>query len=161
MKIKGVRILKNGVKAGYVKQKDGKWKFRFLKKKKKIVGGEYIINKDIEIEKIELPHDLYDEILYIFQKFVPTIENNKKRDIFFEIYNKLIINLKKEKNERLESARKYVIPRRWNEMNKYEPIKVKYSFSTGNYELIDGRHRLFKLILLGKEKVNAYVTLPT
>lgn len=31
MKIKGKRILKNGVTAGYVKQKDGSWRFRFLK----------------------------------------------------------------------------------------------------------------------------------
>ena len=66
MKIKGVRILKNGVKAGYVKQKDGKWKFRFLKKKKKIVGGEFTLKKEIEIKNIQLPHDLYDKIHYFF-----------------------------------------------------------------------------------------------
>jgi hypothetical protein len=30
-KVKGKRILKNGVTAGYVKQKDGSWRFRFLK----------------------------------------------------------------------------------------------------------------------------------
>ena len=30
-KVKGKRILKNGVTAGYVRQKDGSWRFRFLK----------------------------------------------------------------------------------------------------------------------------------
>lgn len=42
-KVKGKRILKNGVTAGYVRQKDGSWRFRFLKdsKKKNIIkkGG--------------------------------------------------------------------------------------------------------------------------
>lgn len=30
MKIKGKRVLKNGTTAGYIKQKDGSWKWRFI-----------------------------------------------------------------------------------------------------------------------------------
>ena len=40
MKIKGKRVLKNGVLAGYVRQKDGTWKWRFLKGPTKKKGGE-------------------------------------------------------------------------------------------------------------------------
>jgi hypothetical protein len=32
MTIRGKRVLKNGVLAGYVKQKDGSWRWRFLKR---------------------------------------------------------------------------------------------------------------------------------
>lgn len=40
MRVRNKRILKNGVLAGYVLQKDGTWKFRFLKgKRKKQRGG--------------------------------------------------------------------------------------------------------------------------
>ena len=42
MKVKGKRILKNGTLAGYVKQTDGSWKWRFIggaKKKIKQKGG--------------------------------------------------------------------------------------------------------------------------
>lgn len=35
MEIKNKRILKNGTLAGYVKQKDGSWRFRFISSKKK------------------------------------------------------------------------------------------------------------------------------
>ena len=40
MKVKGKRVLKNGVLAGYVRQKDGTWKWRFLKGPSKKKGGE-------------------------------------------------------------------------------------------------------------------------
>ena len=47
-KVKGKRILKNGVTAGYVRQKDGSWRFRFLKgsKKKNLIkkGGRISYN---------------------------------------------------------------------------------------------------------------------
>lgn len=33
-KVKGVRTLKNGTRAGYVLQKDGSYKWRFLPKQK-------------------------------------------------------------------------------------------------------------------------------
>ena len=36
MKTKGVRTLKNGATAGYVKQKDGSWKWRFITGPKKL-----------------------------------------------------------------------------------------------------------------------------
>jgi hypothetical protein len=39
MQIKGKRILKNGVMAGYVKQLDGSWKWRFISGPKKKRGG--------------------------------------------------------------------------------------------------------------------------
>lgn len=41
MKIKGKRVLKNGTTAGYIKQKDGSWKWRFITgpRKKKQLGG--------------------------------------------------------------------------------------------------------------------------
>jgi len=41
MKTKGVRTLKNGATAGYVKQKDGSWKWRIITgpKKQKQKGG--------------------------------------------------------------------------------------------------------------------------
>lgn len=49
MHIKGKRVLKNGVTAGYVKQRDGSWKWRFLsgpnKKKKEGKGGQVNVKK--------------------------------------------------------------------------------------------------------------------
>ena len=41
MKIKGKRVLKNGALAGYVKQRDGSWKWRIIKgpTKNKTGGG--------------------------------------------------------------------------------------------------------------------------
>ena len=39
MRVKGKRVLKNGVVAGYVLQKDGTWKWRFLKGPTKKKGG--------------------------------------------------------------------------------------------------------------------------
>ena len=39
MRVKGKRILKNGVVAGYVLQKDGTWKWRFIKGPSKKKGG--------------------------------------------------------------------------------------------------------------------------
>ena len=85
MKIKGVRILKNGVKAGYVKQKDGKWKFRFLKKKKKIVGGEFTSRKVIEIniKKSELVASIskiHEEFLNAIQDIQMDQENTLEID---------------------------------------------------------------------------------
>lgn len=49
MKIKGKRILKNGAVAGYVKQKDGSWKWRIISGPGKKKGG-YLpkINKKLE-----------------------------------------------------------------------------------------------------------------
>lgn len=46
MRVKGKRVLKNGVTAGYVKQEDGSWKWRFLSgpKKSKKRGGVKINN---------------------------------------------------------------------------------------------------------------------
>lgn len=46
MQIKGKRVLKNGVTAGYVKQRDGSWKWRFLSgpNKKKKEGKEEQVN---------------------------------------------------------------------------------------------------------------------
>ena len=44
-KVKGKRILKNGVTAGYVRQKDGSYRFRFLKgSKKNQKGGKVSYN---------------------------------------------------------------------------------------------------------------------
>lgn len=42
MKVKGKRVLKNGVLAGYVRQNDGTWKWRFLKGpiQKNMRGGD-------------------------------------------------------------------------------------------------------------------------
>ena len=37
MEVKNKRILKNGTLAGYVKQKDGSWKWTFLKKEKQTI----------------------------------------------------------------------------------------------------------------------------
>jgi len=42
MKIKGKRILKNGVVAGYVLQKNGTWRWRFIKGPSKKKGGQNI-----------------------------------------------------------------------------------------------------------------------
>ena len=53
--IKGKRILKNGVTAGYVKQKDGSWRFRFLKKQR---GGE--IEERIAIQHSDLIYPAYN-----------------------------------------------------------------------------------------------------
>ena len=64
MKIKGKRILKNGVTAGYVYYKnDKKWKWRFLKgpkKKNKQKGGNKVTNANILRELI---NSLSDEEL--------------------------------------------------------------------------------------------------
>lgn len=89
-KVKGKRILKNGVTAGYVKQKDGSWRFRFLKgsKKKKKKGG-YKLNKGQTVRAlntgmIELAKDLYIKIstgnLQVINKsnFVKTIQEISK-----------------------------------------------------------------------------------
>ena len=54
-KIKGKRILKNGVTAGYVKQKDGSWRFRFLKKQR---GGQ--IEDGIAIHHSDLIYPAYN-----------------------------------------------------------------------------------------------------
>tara|TARA_Y100000591_G_C21737771_1_gene647603 strand:+ start:112 stop:831 length:720 start_codon:yes stop_codon:yes gene_type:complete len=43
--VRGKRILKNGVLAGYVKQKDGSWKWRFISGPRK--GGDMNIRKKI------------------------------------------------------------------------------------------------------------------
>ena len=59
MRVKGKRVLKNGVVAGYVKQKDGSWKWRFLGGPKK-KGGDVT---DAQIE--ELLNCLEEEICYV------------------------------------------------------------------------------------------------
>ena len=50
MKIKGKRKLKNGVTAGYVLQKDGSWKWRFITGPSKIRGGQNI--KDDRLNRL-------------------------------------------------------------------------------------------------------------
>ena len=99
--------------------------------------------------------------IIFFTTFVPTIKKIELKKKFLYIYSKIEEKgLKKESYQRLPSERNYEIPKFWQEMNQYEPIHVNY-ISPNNYSLIDGRHRLFKLILLGKEKVNAIVHYPT
>ena len=39
METKSVRVLSNGTLAGYVKQSDGTWKWRFIGTKNKLKGG--------------------------------------------------------------------------------------------------------------------------
>ena len=58
MTIKGKRILKNGTIAGYVKQKDGSWKWRFISKqngagknKKNTKSFKSFINKNQSTRK--------------------------------------------------------------------------------------------------------------
>ena len=51
MKIKNKRILKNGVSAGYVLQKDGTWKWQFLNRFVKKKGGMNI--KEGRLSKLE------------------------------------------------------------------------------------------------------------
>ena len=56
MHVKNIRVLKNGVSAGYVLQKDGTWKFRFLKKK----TGGYIKKENNFSSPKELINKLWE-----------------------------------------------------------------------------------------------------
>ena len=47
MRVRNKRVLKNGVLAGYVLQKDGTWKFRFLKGKRKKQRGGNALDWDL------------------------------------------------------------------------------------------------------------------
>ena len=54
MQVKGKRVLKNGALAGYVKQKDGTWKWRIIKGPTKNKRGGYaddVKNLLIELKK--------------------------------------------------------------------------------------------------------------
>jgi hypothetical protein len=76
MRVRNKRVLKNGVLAGYVLQKDGTWKFRFLKgKRKKQRGGNALDWR-------------------LTQKDKTLIRNNLKK-----INNVSVFNLRKEKKQ--------------------------------------------------------------
>lgn len=54
MRVRNKRVLKNGVLAGYVLQKDGTWKFRFLKGKRKKQRGGNALNWHLTQKQEEL-----------------------------------------------------------------------------------------------------------
>lgn len=51
MRVKGKRVLKNGALAGYVKQKDGSWKWRIIKGPNKKIGGNNV--KKMLIQRLD------------------------------------------------------------------------------------------------------------
>ena len=90
MRVKGKRVLKNGVTAGYVKQEDGSWKWRFLSgpKKSRKRGGtlsnEEARNKEQSIEKfIKTTNKSLEDIFVPNQipSIISTIDRMLKSDI--------------------------------------------------------------------------------
>ena len=89
MKVKGVRILKNGTKAGYVKQKDGSWKWRFISGKTKMKGGSIDVKKLIDTDLF----NFYSGLDKIIQR------NLKKTNGANQIASLLMLNLFNLKND--------------------------------------------------------------
>lgn len=100
MKIKGKRILKNGVTAGYVYYKnDKKWKWRFLKgpkKKNKQKGGNKVTNANI---LRELKNSLSNEEL-IFENKHPLSDGDIVEIVLETLSNKYEINSNTENRVR-------------------------------------------------------------
>jgi len=89
MKVKGVRILKNGTKAGYVKQKDGSWKWRFISGKTKMKGGSIDVKKLIDT-------DLFEFYLKLDNKINGNLKTNNGAN---QIASLLMLNLFNLKND--------------------------------------------------------------
>ena len=102
MRIKGKRILKNGVLAGYVQQKDGSWKWRFISGPKKKGGNEHNLsnsnNKKELKELIEKARKNYkNKFNGIYSNYIDVINSqinnnfnkaSKSYDDFIEIINR-------------------------------------------------------------------------
>lgn len=85
MRVKGKRVLKNGVTAGYVRQEDGSWKWRFLSgPKKSRKRGGILSNEDARNKE------------QVIRNFIETT-NNGLEDIFDPNQIQLIINIIKRR----------------------------------------------------------------
>lgn len=91
MKVKGIRILKNGTRAGYVKQKDGSWKWRFISGKTKMKGGSIDVKKLIDTDLFKF----YSGLDKIIQR------NLKKTNGANQIASLLMLNFFNLKNDNL------------------------------------------------------------
>lgn len=89
MKVKGLRILKNGTRAGYVEQKDGSWKWRFISGKTKMKGGSIDVKKLIDTDLFKF----YLKLDKIIQR------NLKKTNGANQIASLLMLNLFNLKND--------------------------------------------------------------
>ena len=113
MKIKGKRTLKNGVLAGYVLQKDGSWKWRFITGPSKIRGGQNIkygrLNRltrrreNVNKNNPKLINKLKNLSLSLEQKHLasPKVFGKHDNKIYKKMYEDLqkIIKMKSSKNK--------------------------------------------------------------
>ena len=113
MKIKGKRILKNGVLAGYILQKDGSWKWRFITGPSKIRGGQNIKDgrlnrltsrrKNINKNNPKIINKLKNLSLSLEQKHLasPKVFGKHDNKIYKKMYEDLqkIIKMKSSKNK--------------------------------------------------------------
>ena len=77
MRVRNKRVLKNGVLAGYVLQKDGTWKFRFLKgKRKKQRGGNALDWHLKEKDKTLIRNNLHE----IKDKDLKNLKNEEEQE---------------------------------------------------------------------------------
>lgn len=77
MRVRNKRVLKNGVLAGYVLQKDGTWKFRFLKGKRKNQRGGNALDWHLTPEQKDL---ISTNLRYLSNLKGHKLLNEKKRE---------------------------------------------------------------------------------
>jgi len=129
MKIKGKRILKNGVLAGYVLQKDGSWKWSFLKGgKKKIEEGRLEKLKKNRIGNVNNPtlrSKLKNLSLSLKQKHLasPKIFGHHDNKVYKQMHKDLETLLKNSNNN------KYIAKKFLNNNNSSRRVRIKKSIN--------------------------------